>query len=59
MERDQPARAEAHGITAVLGMLTEALAMVATRGVLQAFRAFFSLDILRSLRFVVQGPIQS
>jgi hypothetical protein len=28
MERDQPARAEAHGITAVLGMLTEALAIV-------------------------------
>jgi hypothetical protein len=28
MERDQPARAEAHEITAVLGKLTEALAMV-------------------------------
>jgi len=28
MERDHPARAEAHGIIAVLGMLTEALAMV-------------------------------
>ena len=28
MERDQPARAEAHGITAVLGMLTEALAII-------------------------------
>jgi hypothetical protein len=28
MERDHPARAEAHGITAVLAMLTEALAMV-------------------------------
>lgn len=28
MERDNPAQAEAHGITAVLGMLTEALAMV-------------------------------
>ena len=28
MERDHPARAEAHGIFAVLGKLTEALAMV-------------------------------
>lgn len=28
MERDYHARAEAHGIIAVLGMLTEALAMV-------------------------------